>query len=310
MDEIKASGSIKKRLELQQEVLKWIMEFSEKVETKAKATTEELNQLLDQTGRVELEMKNTVVSFNNMFLHKKIDHIILDENVSVVKKEKSKGSSKTSVPAQDYEKDILPRYKEALSVGLSSCKNLLQNTKQSKGSVLRAMSTRSPLPYIIGSEEYNHDDSCGLVTDEFTTEPLAGRYGWICDQHAYEVPQSSDLFGSQDSSNKGEAEPYVRAAQDFKAMLEAALTSPYKFYNEGTAVEGNTSGDSRNAIIEGDDETPPINLEHASTDISNLESADIYSSLVTGSLFDDSSEIIEENIVDSVDRNEKKTSDH
>lgn len=55
-------------------VLKWIMEFSEKVETKAKATTEELNQLLDQTGRVELEMKNTVVSFNNMFLHKKIDH--------------------------------------------------------------------------------------------------------------------------------------------------------------------------------------------------------------------------------------------
>ncbi|XP_078157519.1 uncharacterized protein LOC144553291 isoform X3 [Carex rostrata] len=238
--------------------------------------------------------------------------IILDENVSVVKKEKSKGSSKTSVPAQDYEKDILPRYKEALSVGLSSCKNLLQNTKQSKGSVLRAMSTRSPLPYIIGSEEYNHDDSCGLVTDEFTTEPLAGRYGWICDQHAYEVPQSSDLFGSQDSSNKGEAEPYVRAAQDFKAMLEAALTSPYKFYNEGTAVEGNTSGDSRNAIIEGDvmDETPPINLEHASTDISNLESADIYSSLVTGSLFDDSSEIIEENIVDSVDRNEKKTSDH
>lgn len=107
--------------------------------------------------------------------------------------------------------------------------------------------------------------------------------------------------------------------------------------NEGTAVEGNTSGDSRNAIIEGDvmvclnflfilnipnspliilgifkfqDETPPINLEHASTDISNLESADIYSSLVTGSLFDDSSEIIEENIVDSIDRNEKKTSDH
>lgn len=26
------------------------------------------------------------------------------------------------------------------------------------------MSARSPLPYIIGSEEYNHDDSCGLVT--------------------------------------------------------------------------------------------------------------------------------------------------
>jgi uncharacterized protein Smg (DUF494 family) len=55
-------------------VLKWIVDFWEKVETRAKASTEELNQLLDQAGRVELEMKNTVVSFNNLFYRKKIDH--------------------------------------------------------------------------------------------------------------------------------------------------------------------------------------------------------------------------------------------
>lgn len=79
-------------------------------------------------------LENNILIVN--YLNKQI---ILDENVSAVKKEKSKGSSKTSVPAQDYEKDILPRYKEALSVGLSSCKNLLQNTKQSKGSVLRVL---------------------------------------------------------------------------------------------------------------------------------------------------------------------------
>jgi hypothetical protein len=55
-------------------VVKWIVDFSEKVETRAKATTEELNQLLVQAERVELEMKNTVVSFNNLFYHKTIDH--------------------------------------------------------------------------------------------------------------------------------------------------------------------------------------------------------------------------------------------
>jgi hypothetical protein len=36
----------------------------------------------------------------------------------MVKKEKAKDSSQASIPAQDYEKDILPRYKEALSLGL------------------------------------------------------------------------------------------------------------------------------------------------------------------------------------------------
>jgi hypothetical protein len=35
---------------------------------------------------------------------------------------------------------------------------------------LKAMSTYSPLPHIIGSEEYNHDNSCGLAgnTDFFS----------------------------------------------------------------------------------------------------------------------------------------------
>lgn len=57
------------------------------------------------------------------------------------------------------------------------------------------------------------------------------------------------------------------------------------------------------------DDTPAIRLEHDSSDITNLESAEIYSSLVTGSLFDDSSDIVEENVVQSIDRKEKKTSD-
>lgn len=80
--------------------------------------------------RGTLENKILMVNYFNK-------QIILDENGSMVKKDKSKGLSQASVPAQDYEKDIFPRYKEALSLGLSSCKNLLQNTKQSKGSVLR-----------------------------------------------------------------------------------------------------------------------------------------------------------------------------
>lgn len=37
-----------------------------------------------------------------------------------------------SIPAQDYETDILPRYKEALSVGLISCKNYLQSANRGK----------------------------------------------------------------------------------------------------------------------------------------------------------------------------------
>ncbi|KAJ3670262.1 hypothetical protein LUZ60_010586 [Juncus effusus] len=298
MEGIQASNAVRNRLALQQEVLKWVVGFSEKVETRAESTTKELNELIDQSSLVELEMKNTLISFDNL---QNINHSISD--VVLVNEDQSKSISQSSIPAQDYENDILPRYKEALSLGLASCDNVFKNKNHRKGSVLRAMSAHNPLPYIIGSEEYTHDDSCGLSTDEFALGNSRDEFNWINEPNkdAFLDPEISDLFDSQHVSNKGEAEPYVRAALDFKSMLEAALLNPYKFYD-------NASGDNSNSLTrntEFQDEITPIRQVETSSDNTlekeenenlNYLRENIYSSLVTGSLFDtdDHSEIIEE----------------
>lgn len=54
-------------------------------------------------------------------------------------KEATKDSVHAGVPAQSYEVDILPRYKEALSLGLSSYKHHLQksNRGSSSGSLFK-----------------------------------------------------------------------------------------------------------------------------------------------------------------------------
>lgn len=49
-------------------------------------------------------------------------------------KEATKDSVHAGVPAQSYEVDILPRYKEALSLGLSSYKHHLQKSNRSTSS--------------------------------------------------------------------------------------------------------------------------------------------------------------------------------
>ncbi|URE19060.1 hypothetical protein MUK42_11031 [Musa troglodytarum] len=62
MHETLASDSLEKRLRLQNEVLKWLSEFSEKLHQRAKDTEMEVNGLFGQAGAVELDLKNTKIS--------------------------------------------------------------------------------------------------------------------------------------------------------------------------------------------------------------------------------------------------------
>lgn len=62
------------------QVLKWLVEFSEKMEKRAKSTAAELNGLLDQARVVELDMKNTINSFNSLCHQRFIDHASKNSN--------------------------------------------------------------------------------------------------------------------------------------------------------------------------------------------------------------------------------------
>ncbi|XP_038987696.1 WASH complex subunit 2-like isoform X3 [Phoenix dactylifera] len=305
------------------QVLKWLSEFSEKLQKRADNATMEINGLLDEAGVVELDLKNTYNSFRTLSYHQFVDHKISDEDdVDSYMKDSAKSSVQADIPAQDYETDILPRYKEALSLGLTSCRSHLQSTKKSHltTSVFRTGLANGPLPHIIGSEEYMHDNSCGL-TEDFALGTLPLDFSWIVDSKGTsseaEGHGPSDLFSSpmsgmqQGLSEKDGTEPLVSAALDFKAMLEAALLNPYKFYDEENLSANNAVSDDRGTgqthmdavIISGAPEAvsrgSPRNrgvIEEKAVpategNLTSLQDPDIhanelYSALVSGSLFD------------------------
>ncbi|OEL27100.1 hypothetical protein BAE44_0011878 [Dichanthelium oligosanthes] len=160
------SDYIAKHVGIQNQVLRWLQHFSDRVEERAKGATAEVNGLLEEAGALELDMKTAVVAF---------DHL----------------------------------------------------TRQ------------SPLPHIIGSEEYNHDNSCGLAVFLFfqidDAQTITDDFSWL---REFQMDSSDsgpdDLFGSQmlgvqQCFQKGETDSLVSASREFKAMLEAALVNPYRF---------------------------------------------------------------------------------
>uniref|UniRef100_A0A0D3GSG4 Uncharacterized protein n=1 Tax=Oryza barthii TaxID=65489 RepID=A0A0D3GSG4_9ORYZ len=302
-----SSASIAKHLANQSQVLKWLQDFSDKVEERAKGAAAEVNGLLDEAGALELDMKTAMISFNN--LTRQSMHLKTTESMH--------GSLQSQVPAQDYERDILPRYKEALHIGLSSCKDHFRSKGRSTTSVFRAMSAYGPLPHIIGSEEYIHDNSCGLADD---MQPLSDDFSWLrefqsesSDSRTADISESQ-IFGAQRGYEKGETDSVVSAAREFKAMLEAALVNPYKFYDDATitaqdaSVEKKISTSEDQVMLTGTSEAPSgrsaqeDNSEQTGL-FASLQSADanphdIYSALVREGLFDTGDEIL------SMDRGE------
>ncbi|XP_064971725.1 uncharacterized protein LOC135616450 isoform X5 [Musa acuminata AAA Group] len=132
MQETLTSDSLEKRLRLQNEVLKWLSEFSEKLLQRAKDTEMEVNGLFNQAGAVELDLKNTVNTLCNLSRDLLINHKISDEDDIACHplKDHAESSAQAGIPAQDYQKDILPRYKNALSLGLNSCRKHLHGIER------------------------------------------------------------------------------------------------------------------------------------------------------------------------------------
>ncbi|URE19061.1 hypothetical protein MUK42_11031 [Musa troglodytarum] len=253
MHETLASDSLEKRLRLQNEVLKWLSEFSEKLHQRAKDTEMEVNGLFGQAGAVELDLKNTT--------------------------------------------------------GLAY----------------------RPLPHIIGSEEFIHDNSCG-ITEKTSLGNTQLDLGLILEsKQASSVAEeldSLDLFGpdifgnQQDSSEQDMTDPVAYAASDFKAMLEAALLNQYKFHDEEslsvkdilrdkmisgqiqTDVVG-TSGE-RQVVSQGTSEQLNRTIEEdkpvAEGNFCSLtHPQELYSALLGGSLFDNDEDVLCSGQKDSTD---------
>lgn len=191
----------------------------------------------------------------------------------------------------------------------------------SSKSVRSFFSTAAPhgqLPHIIGSEEYNHDNSCGLI-DDLALGPQPLDFGSLAEpsgtssvatEHDPSYLFRPQMFSMrQDSPWKDGSEPLVSAASDFKAMLEAALLSTYKFYDEESSSTHDVVDDARGTTNSMNQEAlsssqaaanagaQDLNISETSTispgegnqslvQDTNFDSSEFYSTLVSGSLFD------------------------
>ncbi|GJN32739.1 hypothetical protein PR202_gb21262 [Eleusine coracana subsp. coracana] len=201
--DVGGTSSIAKHVGIQNQVLKWLQDFSDRVEERARGAAAEVNGLLDEAAALELDMKTAVVSFDNLTRQRFTEHASRGSNLCIkisdegnnLNRDNRQRSMRSQVPAQDYERDILPRYKEALHIGLASCKDHFRKKGRSTTSVFRAMSTYGSLPHIIGSEEYNHDNSCGLADD---AQHLTDDFSWLRGSQGESLDSDAgDLLGSQ-----------------------------------------------------------------------------------------------------------------
>ncbi|CAL5072126.1 unnamed protein product [Urochloa decumbens] len=309
------SNYIAKHVGIQNQVLKWLHHFSDRVEERAKGAAAEVNGLLEEAGALELDMKTAVIAFDHLTRQRFTEHKVSDEeSINLKTRDSVRSSTQSQVRAQDYERDILPRYKDALHIGLSSCKDHFRKKGRSTTSVFRAMSTYNPLPHIIGSEEYNHDNSCGLADD---AQIVADDFSWLREFQGESSDSGPDdligsqMLGVQQGFEKGETDSLVSASREFKAMLEAALVNPYKFYDNASTTARDASLENTSASEVHHNTDPSLSTRmggavgERSTEADNAEEAellaslqnpdinvhDIYSALVREGLFDAGDEI-------------------
>nr|TKW35330.1 hypothetical protein SEVIR_2G364500v2 [Setaria viridis] len=281
------SNYIAKHVGIQNQVLKWLQHFSDRVEERAKGAAAEVNGLLEEAGALELDMKTAVVAFDHLTRQRFTEHKVSDDD-------------NIDLKTRD---------------GLASCKDHFRKKGRSTTSVFRAMSTYNPLPHIIGSEEYNHDNSCGLADD---AQAITDDFSWLrefqgesSDLGPYDL-FGSQMLGVQEGFEKGETDSLVSASREFKAMLEAALVNPYKFYDDAsnTARDASVENTGTSEVHHNTDPALSTRMDGAadekSTEADNAEEAellaslqnpdinvhDIYSALVREGLFDAGDEIL------------------
>ncbi|XP_057847514.2 uncharacterized protein LOC131057373 isoform X2 [Cryptomeria japonica] len=235
------------------QVLKWLEDFSERLKRKASNVTENVHKLLELTGDVEQDFYNTFNSFRALSNTQYIENRVYeDDDIGDPNLDFSVQFSEASLPAQGYEEDIVPRYKEALVTGWNAYRQYIKKTSRNTSEAIphKVGWNDGNLPHIIGTEEFMRDNSCGLTDDRnLGMDPL----DFNSDPEREGIHLESEMAGSRtlleanwpgtdsDKDDQVGVEPAVSAALDFKAMLEAALRSPYIPYNDGVSNLNGTS---------------------------------------------------------------------
>ncbi|CAK9212387.1 unnamed protein product [Sphagnum troendelagicum] len=243
-------------LEEDVQLRKWLEVFAEELKRRTETVARDVQQLVEQTSVVELNLLNTMNSLQVLSATQFIENRVSEEDEASEAKRKEPQISKQR--AEDYEGDILPRYKEAVltawrafeGLGGRKVKRLSAAERQISyaRNEMENVQQHWKLPFIIGTEEFARDSECGLA--DFTFVGAYSRSGTPesdSDTERDEAQMAAEMVGtgilsegewsaieSEGSAHQGGVlEPAVSAALDFRAMLEAALRGPSLPYEDG-----------------------------------------------------------------------------
>lgn len=230
-------------------IQKWLEAFSERLMNRSDEVTAQVLKLVESTGVVEQELYNTFNTFRGLSSSQFVENRVYEEDETVFANEDMK-IKEQGMPSQSYEDDIIPRYREAVATAWNVyeqhiCKPYMRASSYHKSRMLGER-WHKQLPHIIGTEDFMRDNSCGLAEDRtvdaFDFESDAERDGanMAAEMADTKILPEGEWSGSEsDVSDEqvGSFKPSVSAALDFKAMLEAALRSPYIPY-KGDVLPG------------------------------------------------------------------------
>jgi hypothetical protein len=91
---------------------KWLEDFAEELKRRTETVARDVQQLVEQTSVVELNLLNTLNSLQVLSATQFIENRVSEEDETSEANRKEPQISKQR--AEDYEGDILPRYKEAV----------------------------------------------------------------------------------------------------------------------------------------------------------------------------------------------------
>lgn len=234
-------------------LLEWLEKFSERLMNRADQVTVEIHKLVDSTGFVEQDLDNAFNTFRGLSSSQFVENRVYEEDETTIIKKDNQVQDQ-GMPSQSFENDIVPRYKEAVATAWSIYEKHIHKSYKRGSHKSRILSERwqKQLPHILGTEEFMRDNSCGLAEDRstdmeaFESESDADRDGAnmaaeMAVTGTFSEREWSDSESDVSEEQIGSFEPAVSAALNFKAMLEAALRSPYIPHNDGSLVSHGSS---------------------------------------------------------------------
>jgi len=221
-------------------LLYYLQEFSNNLVSKTKEVEKAVDDLFFETQACEISLHNTFNSFLQLAHHQFVENRVYDEDVSTTAEQKKEEQPQGDLSKEQVESILFPKYTEAMKFGLKALEmsaikaeedalrakaeaeaqkdgaattkpvegeNIVYNGDVPKTVGYKDEFAKRPLPYIIGTVEFQTDEYCGLFVEEdedSLEEAISDLNDGLSDNASLDGWNSSDEEGGEKKKKEDE----------------------------------------------------------------------------------------------------------